>query len=703
MKNLVVILVAVFIFNISYAQNFEWAKAMGGIFDDYVTSIAVDAGGNVYTTGFFWGTVDFDPGAGTYNLTSAGNNYDIFISKLDANGNFLWAINMGGTSSTAGGYSIAVDAGGNVYTTGSFWGTVDFDPGAGTYNLIAAGNYSDIFISKLDANGNFLWAKRMGGFFWDTGTSIAVDASGNVHTTGSFWGTVDFDPGTGTYNLTSAGFDNDIFISKLDASGNFLWAKSMGGTSNDWASSIAVDAVENVYTTGNFVGTADFDPGPGTYNLTSAGSADIFISKLDSNGNFLWAKSLGGNIDDGGNSIAVDAGGNVYTTGGFQGTADFDPGPGTYNLTSAGDDDIFISKLDISGNFLWARRLGGNSYDHGNSIALDAGGNVYITGYFEGTVDFDPGPGTYNLTSAGNYDIFISKLDISGNFLWAKRLGGNSYDIGRSIAVDAPGNVYTTGVFQGTIDFDPGPGTYNLTSAGDNDIFVIKLNQCTPPVLTISTTNSLCPGGSGSATVNATGNAPFIYSWSNGQTTQTATGLPTGNHTVIVTDDSSCAAMATVIITEPAAIVSNITATPTNYSSPNCNGSVAINPSGGTAPFTITWNSGSTTNLCEGWYVTTITDANNCVKTDSVYVNFVTGIEELNAAGISVFPNPVNDVIIINSEKMEIDEIKIYDINGKLIKHEIINSSNLEVDVTEFETGIYFINMKSSTVKIIKK
>ncbi len=242
------------------------------------------------------------------------------------------------------GYSIVIDAFGNVYTTGSFESIVDFDPGTGTFNLTSTGN-SDIFISKLDQSGNFIWAKIIGGTDADFGYSIAVDASGNVFTTGNFNITVDFDPGPGTFNLTSAGNSNDIFISKLDAAGNFVWAKAMGGWNFDWSYSIAVDASGNVFTTGSFEGTADFDPGPGTFNLTSAGIQDIFISKLDANGNLVWAKVMGGTQNDQSISIALDASGNAFTTGYFNGTADFDPGAGTFNLTSAGNSDIFIIKL----------------------------------------------------------------------------------------------------------------------------------------------------------------------------------------------------------------------------------------------------------------------------------------------------------------------------------------------------------------------
>jgi len=467
-----------FVFLLNYsvltAQDFDLAKAMGGTSSDEGYSITTDASGNVYTTGYFQGTADFDPSSGTTNLTSAGNK-DIFIQKLDASGNLLWAKAIGGTSYDYG-ISITTDASGNVYTTGFFAKTADFDPSSGTTTLTSAGSY-DIFIQKLDASGNFVRAKAMGGTSYDEGYSITTDSSGNVYTTGYFQGTADFDPSAGTTNLTSAG-SNDIFIQKLDASGNFVWAKAMGGTSFDFGRSISTDAYGNVYTTGTFLGTAVFDPSAtGTTNLTSAGSVDIFIQKLDASGNLLWAKAMGGTSDDFCVSITTDASGNVYTTGYFEETADFDPSAGTTNLTSAGEYDIFIQKLDASGNLLWAKAMGGTSYDEGWSITTDASGNVYTTGSFQGTADFDPSSGTTNLTSAGGYDIFIQKLDASGNLVWAKTMGGTSHDFGYSITTDASGNVYTTGYFRGTADFDPSTtGTTNLTSAGSGDIFIQKLD-----------------------------------------------------------------------------------------------------------------------------------------------------------------------------------------------------------------------------------
>jgi len=461
-----------------YAQTFEWAINMGGSSNDVSNSIAIDDSGNVYTTGDFSGTADFDPGAGIFNLTSAGSR-DIFISKLDASGNFIWAKNMGGANYDRG-YSIAVDASGNVYTTGVFTDTADFDPGAGIFNFTSAGGW-DIFISKLDASGNFIWAKNMGGTSNDLCNSIAIDASGNVYTTGNFRDTVDFDPGAGVFDLIS-GINSDVFISKLDASGNFLWAKSMAEGSSR-GTSIAVGPSENLFTTGYFQGTVDFDPGAGIFNLSTTGNADIFISKLDASGNFIWAKSMGGTDGDYSYSIAVDASGDTYTTGYFNGTVDFDPDAATFNLTSEGADDIFISKLDASGNFIWAKNMGGTGGDYGYSIALDASGNVYTTGNFSDTIDFDPGAGVFNLASAGYDDIFISKLDASGNFIWAKNMGGTDYDFGASIAIDATGSVYTTGYFEDTVDFNPDLGTFSLTSGGSGDIFIQKMSTSTNGII----------------------------------------------------------------------------------------------------------------------------------------------------------------------------------------------------------------------------
>jgi hypothetical protein len=470
------VLLTAFSVKAQQSMSLVWAKGMGGTGDDRGWCITVDTSGNVYTIGVFHEIADFDPELSTFNLTSAGI-CDIFVQKLNFSGSMAWAKRVGGTNWDEG-YGIAVDNSGNVYTTGYFCDTVDFDSGPDSFNMISAG-HGDIFVQKLNDAGNLVWAKRMGGKKFDFGYSIAVDTSGNVYTTGVFSSdTVDFDPGPGTFNLISAGWD--IFVQKQDVDGNLVWAKRMGGASDDWGESITLDPSGAVYTTGYFQDTTDFDPGPSTYNLTSAGGFDVFVQKLDPAGNFVWAKNMGGPNNEEGYSIAVDSEGNVYTAGYFMGTADFDPGPDTFNLTSAGRWDIFIQKLDAAGNLVWAKRMGGQGDDWAYSLAVDATGNVYCAGGFQDTVDFDPGQDTFNLTSAGGNDIFIQKLDSDGKFVWAKKMGGPGNDYAHSIAIDATGNIYATGVFSGTANFDPGTDSVNLISAGDYDVFVLKLSQNLP-------------------------------------------------------------------------------------------------------------------------------------------------------------------------------------------------------------------------------
>lgn len=292
--------------------------------------------------------------------------------------------------------------------------------------LILMINVLGVLPVRAASSLGFGWAKKMGGASYDRGQNLAVDQNGNVYSTGNFSATVDFDPGAGMYNLTSAG-QADAFISKLDANGNLVWAKRIGGTSDNSGMGIVPDADGNLYFVGNFTGTVDFDPNTGTYNLTSAGSYDISVSKMDANGNLIWAKAVGGIEMDQVNALALDAAGEVYMTGSFSDIVDFDPGTGVSNLTSASARDIFVTKFNSDGDFIWAKSMPGTSLlgDGGNAIAADENGNIYTIGGFDGTVDFDPGVGVYNLSSAGsNDDIFISKLDTNGNFVWAKRLGG---------------------------------------------------------------------------------------------------------------------------------------------------------------------------------------------------------------------------------------------------------------------------------------
>ncbi len=452
------------------AQTFRWVDTFGSGNVDGATGVCADSSGNVYVTGYFEDTVDFDPGQGIFNLTSLGSS-DVFIQKLDSIGNLIWANSFGGPGSNSG-QAVALAPNGDIYTVGYFRDSIDVDPGPGTFILYSNG-WDDIFIQKSDNDGNFLWAKSIGGSDDDLPYGLFVDDQGNIYVTGTFFGSVDFDPGSGNSFLTSNGF-GDIFVLKLDSTGNFVWAENFGDSHTDVGNAIKVDNFGNIYVTGYFYDNVNFDPN-GTYFLNSAGGSDVFVLKLDSTGHLVWANAFGGSSDDKAMDLDLDSLGNVYVAGNFKETIDADPGTGTYTLTSSGSRDIFIQKSDNNGNFVWAKSIGGSSSDSAFSISIDNQNNVYMTGYFNDTVDFDPGNGTANLTSSGDEDIFILKTESNGNFVWAQSFGGPFIDESNRIFVDAQQNIYTTGVYSLNVDFDPGPGVSYHYSAGNIDGFVQKM------------------------------------------------------------------------------------------------------------------------------------------------------------------------------------------------------------------------------------
>ncbi|HEY1039096.1 MAG TPA: T9SS type A sorting domain-containing protein [Bacteroidia bacterium] len=490
MKKFITILLALLCLS-TKAQYYEWAKSIGGGFDDIAYSITTDVSGNVYLTGYFSGaSVDFNPSplaADTAYLSSIGGagNTDIFFAKYDSNGNYLWAKSVHGTSNDKG-RSIGVDASGNVYITGVFNGTADFNPSPlveDTAYLASVG--TSVFFAKYDTNGDYIWAKMVAENSGNPNDaegiySITLDAADNVYLAGVFYSAspIDFNPSplvadTAYLNSNSSW---QAFFAKYDNNGNYIWAKNLNGvTSSPYSSpySLSVDASGNVYIAGTYIGTVDFDPSPlvadTAYLQSIAGYYDLFFAKYDSNGNYAWSKSIGGisaiamEIAKG---VTLDASGNVYITGYYSDTTDFDPSPlsadTAYLIPSIGGYvDIFFAKYDNNGNYLWAKSIVGVGSDMGNAITLDGSGNVYITGYFGEGADFNPSPADtayLNGLPGGYHKMFFAKYDTNGNYVWAKSSDGNySSDIsGNSIVVDAAENVYIAGSFWGYLDADPG-------------------------------------------------------------------------------------------------------------------------------------------------------------------------------------------------------------------------------------------------------
>ncbi len=393
---------------------------------------------------------------------------------------YQWGFSNGGvTGGSDQGYSLALDASGNVYGTGCFYFTPDFDPGIGTTALTSAG-LSDVYLAMYNSSGVYQWALGMGGTGYDEGRAIITDASGNFFLTGIFESTADFDPFAGTAGLTSKG-GQDVFLAKYNSSGVYQWAIGMGGTGNEEGRAVALGPSGDLYVTGKYSATADFDPGAGTANLTASGTCDIFLAKYSSAGAYQWAFSLGGSGDDRGFDLSTDPSGNVYVTGWCTGTSDFDPGAGTSTLTASGNYDMFLASYTASGLYQWAFRVGGSSNDFGYGITIDGANNLYVTGGYNATADFDPGAGTANITSTGGQQAYIAKYDAAGSYQWAFAFGSTSASgtvQGNKINLDTDNSIYVSGTFSGcNVDCDPGAGTAMVSIVGATDAYFAKYNS----------------------------------------------------------------------------------------------------------------------------------------------------------------------------------------------------------------------------------
>jgi hypothetical protein len=414
--------------------------------------------------------------------TSAGSGsealYDIIqitVTKAYAlNGN---SIGFGGLSTDTG-YGITVDNSDMIYVCGSFNGTVDFDPGPKITERTSAGNY-DAFMCKFDPQWNLLWVHTWGNTNYDDAYDIETDGAGSITVTGGFCGSVDMNPGPGVDMHNSNNINAEhIFINKFDLNGNFLWSRTWGGGGSSQAGrDVDIDPSGNIYVSGYFHGTVDFDPGPGTDTHISAGSTDIFVVKYGPGGAYLWGRTWGGPNADYGYGVDVNLD-NIFVCGAYRGTVDFDPGSGVNSFTSNSNSyDSFVSRFISDGTYYWVRVWGGSAEDVSYRCVSNASNEIYITGHYFNTVDFDPGAGVDSSTSLGGADIFLSKFDLIGNYIWGRRWGSNEQygEYAFAIALDDTQRVYVTGRVRGDVDYDPGPGEFIIGSMA-SDLFLSIFN-----------------------------------------------------------------------------------------------------------------------------------------------------------------------------------------------------------------------------------
>lgn len=403
-----------FISKLDSNGNFIWTKLIGGPYVDFAEHITIDNACNIYVCGSFTDSVDFDPGPGVTQLKSEGlwvGVWDAFLLKIDSAGNFSWVKQFGGLRDDRL-FATCIDNSNAIYFCGTFFDTAYVSTVSGITQLISNG-IDDAIIGKTDSAGNVLWVKSFGGTSFDYPVSIAIDNNSDLLFTGSFRNLCDFNPDSISVNsLQSFGLEN-VFVCKWDTSANFIWVKQIGGTSGSYGTSIATDALNNVFVGGYFHDTIDADPDINSYNLISNGWNDAFVVKLNDNGTFLWGKSWGSTSYDFCFSLSVDILGNVYSTGKFTDTVDFDAGSGNPALIASSVGNTFISKINNNGSLLWVEQLWSSGSNIGFGIALDATQNIYVTGNFSDTCDFNPSNQFYGLIADG-IDAYILKWSQTG-------------------------------------------------------------------------------------------------------------------------------------------------------------------------------------------------------------------------------------------------------------------------------------------------
>lgn len=475
---------------------FNFAFSLDDPYYNATYDITTDSQGNIYTTGDCGSNMDMDPSNNTVLAGASG----MFVAKYSPTGAYLWHKVI---TSSSGGYgyghiqSVKINQSGDILLGGTYSGQLDFNPGPGIANKISTifypgqdpscdpenqdcclpedsgcfGEYSiDFFLVSLTSEGNFKWCKAYGGVGTEDLEKIAIDANNNVLLIAGFQADIDIE---GTI-YTSAGY-SQVMILKFDANGILLLTYDFPSLGRGLA--INCDNLGNFYAATWFIGTVDFDPGGGVANVSSSGSADIAIIKFNSSGTFLWVKTFAGFQHKNMLDLIIDSNGDILTLGYFEGSCDFDPGPGTNTQFSVGLADTYIAKLNSAGNLLWVKTLQGINDCLGIALASNSANDVIATGYYKFTVDFNPGAANYPLASNGEFDLFQVALNASGDFKWAHSYGGVADDYGTAITCDPFGRIITAGWYESSnIDFDPSfSGSKLLPLTGPSSIFVQSL------------------------------------------------------------------------------------------------------------------------------------------------------------------------------------------------------------------------------------
>jgi hypothetical protein len=445
--------------------TFLYSTYLGGSADDGSVKLAVDSGGAVYITGYT-NSADFPTTAGMQPTYAGGG--DAFVAKLDPTGaTLIYSTYLGGSGSDAA-LSIAIDGNGNAYVAGNT-NSVDFPTTANAAQPALAGS-TDAFVTVLDSTGALAYSTYLGGSGLDVATAIAVDGNGNAFVTG-YTQSTDFPTTSGAVQKASAGGD-DAFVTQFSSAGSVVYSTYLGGRALDIARGIAVDAAGNAYLAG-YTQSPDFPTTNGALQTVfGGGNADAFVALLDPTGATLsYSTYLGGNADDYAFGIAIDGSGNAYVVGNSN-SSNFPVTAGAVQSGNAGGVDAFAVTLDAAGATLsYGTYLGGSAYDTALSVAVDASGSAFITGYTQ-SANFPTTSGAMQPAFAGGTsDAFLVQLTAVGALGYGSYLGGSGSDAGYGVAVASSGTVYVGGNTTSS-NFPTTSGVVQPAAGGGNDAFV---------------------------------------------------------------------------------------------------------------------------------------------------------------------------------------------------------------------------------------
>ena len=464
--------IALLIFNFGLAQNptLQWANQVGTTGNEQLNLTAVDQSGFVIT-------------AGSYT-----NSGQMVITKYDAAGTVVWTKLFSGSYPIKP-YDLKTDALDNIIIVGEFSSLVDFDPSPTTTYNLGVQNYSQsplfYFILKLDASGNFVFAKQTGG----SPRSVNLDSNQNIYIVGTFSNTQDFNPSpTITTNFTS--FDGySIFITKLDSSANYIWNKVIGKTTvstsgfgNCGATVVLNDSNNNVLVSGYFSDDVDFDPGTGVTSYNSGGALHTmnpFILKLDAAGVFVWARYFHSNENSQSEDMELDSSGNIYTTGTIQGFMDFDSSAGTLYLSHTYRIVPYVSKMSSSGDIIWAKQL--FTTDYGvttKGLKIEPSGNIFVSGTFKNTLNYTTTAGFSGTATTSGFtigNVYLTSLNSAGSLTSFSHFGGTGITQLNKMIYNN-NSILLSGNFNSVADFDFTTATNNLTPVGNSDNFIAKYN-----------------------------------------------------------------------------------------------------------------------------------------------------------------------------------------------------------------------------------